>query len=241
MLHKTQGIILHNVKFADKKVISKIYTKQFGLISAIIHFGNSPKSKIKSGIIQSLTQIEFELSLKENKDIQTLTDIKSLYVYTDLQLNFNKLCIAQFLNEILYKSLKEQYPNDDLYFLICNTYQWLDTAQDKYLDTHIYFLFELSKHLGFYPTNNLDFQKPYFDTLEGKFNSVSKNFPYGFDKEQSILFASLFNYSLTQPKSISRSERLAILDCLIHYYKIQLPNLNEIKSYQVIQEMVNLI
>ena len=143
MLYKTQGIVLHNTKYTDKRIISKIYTKQFGLITAIINVGNSPKSKIKSGVLQPLTQIEFELSLKENKDIQNLSEIKCLYVYTDLQYNFNKLCIAQFLNEILYKCLKEQFPNEDLYNLICDTYQWLDSANDSYQDTHVYFLFAI--------------------------------------------------------------------------------------------------
>ncbi len=241
MLYKTQGIVLHNIKYADKKIISKIYTKQFGLISAMIHFGNSPKSKIKSGVLQPLTQIEFELSLKENKDIQNISEIKCLYVYTDLQSNFNKLCIAQFLNEILYKCLKEQFPNEDLFALICDTYQWLDSANEGFQDTHIYFLFELSKHLGFYPANNMDLTHPYFDTLEGKYDSQPKSFPLGFDKEQSLLFFQLFTFSLTNPKSGNRSERLVILDCLLHYYKMQMPHLSEIKSYTVIQEMINLM
>ena len=241
MLYKTQGIVLHNVKYADKKIISKIYTKEFGLISAMINVGNSPKSKIKAGVLQPLTQIEFELSLKENKDIQNISEIKCLYVYTDLQSNFNKLCLAQFLNEILYKCLKEQFANEDLFNLICDTYQWLDSANDKYQDTHIYFLFELTKHLGFYPSNNLDSNHLYFDTLEGKYVSEPKSFPLGFDKQQSLLFSNLFSFSLTNPKLSNRSERLILLDCLLHYYKMQIPNLTEIKSYLVIQEMINLM
>jgi DNA repair protein RecO (recombination protein O) len=239
MLYTTQGIVLHNVKYADKKVISKIYTKDFGLISANVNIGNGPKSKIKLGVIQPLTQIEFVLSIKENKDIQQLSEIKCLFVYTDLQSNFSKLCIAQFLNEVLYKCIKEQTPNDDLFYLICNTYQWLDKAVDGYVDAHIYFLFELTKHLGFYPTNNKDKMVPYFDTLEGKFCSTTKSFPLGFDYWQSGLFADLFVYSISNQKKINRSERLALLDCLLHYYKMQIPGLMEMKSYRVMQEMVN--
>ena len=91
MLHTTQGIVLHNIKYADKRIISKIYTKDFGLITANIHVGNTPKSKIKSGVTQPLTQIEFVVSLKENKDIQQISEIKCLFVYTDLQANFNNI------------------------------------------------------------------------------------------------------------------------------------------------------
>lgn len=239
MLHTTQGIVLHNIRYADKKIISKIYTKDFGLISANINVGSGPKAKIKSGVIQPLTQIEFVLSLKENKDIQQISEIKCLFVYTDLQSNFGKLCIAQFLNEILYKSIKEQIPNDDLFDLICHTYQWLDKAEEAYIDTHIYFLFELTKHLGFYPINNRNNTLAYFDTLEGKFFSTTKSFPLGFDYWQSELFANLFSHSLSNQKKISRTERLALLDCLLHYYKMQIPGFMELKSYPVLQEMAN--
>jgi DNA repair protein RecO (recombination protein O) len=239
MLHTTRGIVLHNIKYADKKIISKIYTKDFGLISANINVGNGPKAKIKSGVVQPLTQIELVVSLKENKDVQQISEVKCLFVYTDLQVNFSKLCIAQFLNEILYKCIKEQIPNDDLFDLICHTYQWLDKAVDKYIDTHIYFLFELTKHLGFYPINNRDKECAYFDTLEGKFAATTKSFPLGFDSWQSEVFADLFSYSLSNQKRINRTERLALLDCLLNYYKIQIPGLMEMKSYNVMQEMVN--
>ena len=239
MLHTTQGIVLHNIKYADQKIISKIYTKDFGLISANITVGSAPKSKIKAGVIQPLTQIEFVLSLKENRDIQQLSEIKCLFVYTDLQSNFSKLCIAQFLNEILYKCLKEQTPNDSLFNLICDTYQWLDKSTEGYVDAHIYFLFELTKHLGFYPSNNRTASLCYFDTLEGRFCETTKSFPMGFDHWQSVLFSDLFSYSISNQKTITRTERIALLDCLLHYYKMQIPGLIEIKSYNVLQEIVN--
>ncbi len=238
MLHTTEGIILHNVKYADKKIISKIYTKDFGLISANVNVGNTTKSKIKAGVMQPLTQIELVLSLKENKDIQQVNEVKCLFVYTDLQYNFNKLCIAQFLNELLYKCLKEQTANENLFNLICNTYQWLDKTEDAYTDTHIYFLFELTKYLGFYPINNRDTKALYFDTLEGKFSPNTNSFPLGFDHWQSGLFADLFNYSISRQKKMDRTERLVLIDCLLHYYKMQVPGLSDLKSYRVIQEMV---
>lgn len=239
MLHTTQGIVLHNVRYSDNRIISKIYSKSFGLLSGHLTVGNSPKSKLKSGIIQPLTQIEFVISHKENKEIHSITDVKCLFVYTDLASNFNKLCIAQFLNEVLYKCLKEQSANEELFHFICNTYQWLDKTVDHFSDAHIYFLFELTKYLGFYPSNNKSDSLIYFDTLEGKFTSTPKSFPLSFDKIQSELFSQLFYHSISKPKNISRTERLAILDCLLHYYKIQIPGFSELKSYGVLQEMMN--
>jgi DNA repair protein RecO (recombination protein O) len=235
----TQGIVLYNTRYADKKVISKIYTKDFGLLSLNINIGFSSKSKIKQAIIQPLTQLEFVFNHKENTEIHHLIEAKCNYVYTNLQNDFTKLCISQFLNEVLFKCLKEQSPNEQLFELICNTYQWLDHANENYQDTHVYFLFELTKHLGFYPVNNKDLFNKYFDTIEGKFFSSVKSFPLGFDDYQSSLFSSLFNYSLSNPKKTSRVERIILLECLLCYYKTHVPGFNEIKSFHVLQQLIN--
>lgn len=239
MLHTAQGIVLHNTKYAEKRLISKIYTKQFGLITANITVGGSAKAKIKQGVVQPLTQVECVISVKENKEVQQISEMKCSFVYTDLQNNFNKLCIAQFLNEILYKCLKEQTPNEDLFDLICQTYQWLDKVEEGYTDTHLYFLFELTKHLGFYPSNNYSSATPYFNTQEGKFSSSIISFPLGFDAIQSQLFANLFQYSILNQKKITRNERTILLECLMNYYKIQLTGLSEIKSFYVLQEVAS--
>lgn len=239
MLYTSQGIVLHNIKYADKKIISKIYSKEFGLLSANIHVGHNLKSKIKVGVVQPLTQIEFVCSLKENRELQQITEVKCTFVYTGLQLNFNKLCIAQFLNEILYKCLKEHVPNEELFELICNTYQWLDTIEEGYQDLHIYFLFQLCKHLGFYPKNNRTASESYFSTLDGKFEHSIKSYPLGFDGNQSKLFAELFDHTIFNPKKFSRQERTILLECLMSYYKMQVPGLSEIRSYAVVQEMMN--
>ena len=67
MLLKTKGIILHTIKYADKKVICKIYTRDFGVQAYIVNVGNSARSKIKPAILLPLTQLELEVFSKQNK------------------------------------------------------------------------------------------------------------------------------------------------------------------------------
>jgi DNA repair protein RecO (recombination protein O) len=235
----THGIVLHNVKYADTKVISKIYTKDFGLLSLNIHVSNTGKSSIKPALIQPLSQLELVFSLKENKDIHQLTDARPTYIYNGLSQHFIKLCIAQFINEVLHKCLKEQSKNEELYEFIIHIFQWLDVNDEGFYDLHIYVLFELTKYLGFYPNNNYSQHEKYFDTREGRYHAYSQSFPLSLDEEQSRLFAQLFSYNLNSPKQFSRSERLNILDCLMAYYKMHIPGLHEFRSYAVLQETMN--
>ncbi len=236
MLHTTEGIVLHNVRYADKKLISKIYTRDFGLLTLNVNVGRAPKSKIRPAVIQPLSQLELVLSLRENKEVQQLIEAKCIYVYNELQVHVFKSSIAQFINEVLYKCLKEQVRNEDLFQLIVKTYQWLDVSQDHYSDLHVYFLFELTRHLGFYPINNADTYNRYFDTREGRFHSSSQSFPLGFDEQQSKLFSQLFDHELTSQKQFQKQERQALLDCLMAYYQVQVPGLSEFRSHKVIRE-----
>ena len=239
MLHTTQGIVLHNVKYSDKRIISKIYTKDFGLLRLNITVGNAPKSKIKAGIIQPLSQLEFILSIKENKEVHQLVEAKSIYSYQHLSTDFYKLCIAQFINEVLYRCLKEQTRNEELYEFVTNIFQWLDSNDKNFSDLHLYFLFAFSKYLGFYPLNNYSPANKYFDAREGQYHSYSQSFPLSFDEKQSRLFLQLFSFSLNDHQPFNRMDRLDLLECLMVYYKFHIPGLNEFKSFNVLQETLN--
>jgi DNA repair protein RecO (recombination protein O) len=236
MLIKTEGIVLQNIKYADKKIISKIYTKDHGLISGNIITGNAPRSKIKLGTILPLNQIEISLTLKQNREVQQITEARTVFIYNELNRDHNKLAIAQFLNEVLCKCLKEHTANAELYQFITGAYKYLDKKENLTNDFHIYFLFELSKFLGFEPHNTFDNNNPYFDTREGKYTHMQLGFPLGFDKNQSMLFLELFDNDLLA-KKFTASQRSELLECLLAYYKMHVEGFNELRSYQVLKEV----
>lgn len=239
MFHTTEGIILHNVKYADKKIISKIYTRHFGIISVNYSITKSTKTNISNSLLQPLSQIEIEISFKENRDIHQLKEAKISYQYQTLHSNFYKLCIAQFINEVLLKSLKEQTKNDELFDFITSLFRWLDKANEGFSGMHLYFLFNLSRYLGFYPLNNFDKQHPYFHLIEGQFQSYKSEFPLGLNEEVSALFSTLFNADLSSNILTTKANRDVLLEILMLYYKYHLPGFNHLKSFYVLKETLN--
>lgn len=238
MLVKTEGIILQNIKYGDKKLILKIYTKNHGLVTFNAVASKSPTSKIKTASTLPLQQVELSFSLKANREVQQLTELNLIYVYNEISKDFNKLTVAQFLNEVLIKCIKEQYPNEDLFDFISSSYKWFNESKTDFNNFHICFLFELSKHLGFEPHNNFDRENIYFDTREGKFTPQSLGFPLGFDKTQSLHFLKIFDANLLG-KPLTRAERNELLECLLAYYKMHVAGFNDLKSYQVLKEIFN--
>ena len=236
MLEKSEGIVLQNIKYADKKSILKIYTRRFGLLTFNSFISNSPSSKTKPALVFPLSQVEICFSNKQNREVQQLTEVRSLKVYSDLNKNYIKLCMAQFINEVLNKCIKEQSASEELFNFICKGYQWLDEQNENYSNFHIYFLFELCRHLGFEPHNNYDDTNSFFDAREGKFSPISLAFPLGFDMAQSQLFNNLFRKDLIK-LSFSKSEKAILLECLLAYYQLHVPGFNEVRSLNVLKEM----
>jgi DNA repair protein RecO (recombination protein O) len=236
MLVKTEGIILQNTKYADRRSILKIFTRHYGLTTFNAIKGNSPTSKIKAAALMPLQYVELSFSLKQNKEVQQLSESALLYVFDDISRDYNKMAMAQFLNEVLVKSIKEQHPNEELFEFIVSSYKWFNETKQHYNNFHICFLFELSKYLGFEPHNNYDEQNCYFDTREGKFSPVSLGFPLGFDKIQSQHFLKIFDANLLNA-SLSRGQRNELLECLLAYYKMHIAGFNDMRSYAVLKEM----
>ncbi len=230
----TEGIILQNIKYGDKKIILKVFTKHHGLITFSAFTSKSPNSKIKSASILPLQHVELNFSFKPNREIQQLKEANLLYVYDDVSRNYNKLAVSQFLNEIFVKCIKEQSPNEELFEFAASSYKWFNESSENFNNFHICTLFELTKYLGFEPHNNYDKENLYFDTREGKFTPLSISFPLGFDKHQSKRFLKIFDADLlSQP--LSRGERNDLFECFLAYYQVHVAGFNDLKSYGILK------
>lgn len=238
MLVKSDGIVLQKIKYGDRKYMLKILTKKYGLLNFSAVTGKSANSKIKIGSILPLTSVEVCFDLKLNKEIQQVIEVNCIEVRDGISLDYSKLAIAQFLNEVLIKSIKEHTPNEELYDFIHHSYQWLNNAEKEFSDMHIFFLLELSKLLGFEPHNNYSESATYFDTREGRFTSCSLSFPLGFDADQSKLFSqALAGEVIKLP--YSRNERSVLIECLMAFYRMHVTGFNEMKSLEVLKEIFN--
>lgn len=231
-----KAIVLQSIRHGDKKFILKLYSKQQGLLTTIASVGNSSKSKIKPSAILPLTLVDIELISKQNKDMHLLTEMSCYKVLTNINTSFSKLSIAQFLNEILIKSLKEQSGNEHLYGFIESCLILLNDLESNFANLHLYFLIELTKYLGFEPQNNYSTQSPFFDCRAGCFSSAYLIAPFGLNKDDSKHFSE-FLKSNAMLISLTNAQRQMLLNVLVDYYKLHLPEFNDVKSLEVLREI----
>jgi DNA repair protein RecO (recombination protein O) len=231
---KEKAIVLQCIKYGDKKCIVKLFTEQHGLVTAMAMVAKN--GKVRSSSLLPLSLITAELVLKQNKEIHQLTETSCYYVSQGFADSMNKLSIAQFLNEILIKALKEQTANTHLFDFIETCIKFLIDTQENYINLHLYFLLELSKYLGFEPQNNFSASECFFDMREGRFSSLSLAFPLGLSKQDSVIFREFLRLNVLQTK-LNNAQRQNILETLLAYYSLHLPGFNEIKSVEVLKAL----
>ena len=69
MLQKTQGIVLHSLKYKDTSIIVDIYTEVSGRASFLVPVSRSRKASVKSVLFQPLSLVELEADFRPNTAI----------------------------------------------------------------------------------------------------------------------------------------------------------------------------
>ncbi len=235
MQRKTSGIILKNIRIGDKKIISKIYTENSGLQQYAIQFGTSPKSKIRLAHIQPLNLVELDVFEKENREIGRVHEIRISYPYRELNFNVFKNCISVFLNEVLVKTLKESEANPELFSFIRNSFIELDAHPGGYGGWHLYFLIELTRHLGFFPQENF-LKGSFFNLLDGRFETHPPPHVHYLEKNEVVVFQQLISEALSYRYSPPSFEiRSLQLNLLLRYFNFHIPDCTDFKSLPVLQ------
>jgi DNA repair protein RecO (recombination protein O) len=203
-----------------------------GLVTASVAINKN----IRQSNIFPLSLINAELILKQNKDVHQITEVSSYYILSNISNSFSKLSIAQFLNEVLIKAIKESATNKHLYEFIESCLIYLNDTETEFVNLHLYFLIEFTKYFGVEPQNNHSVQTPYFDCRDGQFSSMTLAFPLGFGREDSLLFSEFLKINSLRSK-ISNEQRQIILEVLLAYYRLHFPGFNNLRSLDVLKEI----
>ncbi len=240
MLHTTGGIVLHTIKYSDSSLIVKIYTRNFGLRSYMVSGVRSKRSKNKASLFQPLALVDMIVSNSNKGDLHRISEISILHPYTEIPNDVVKSSIVIFLNEILYKALREEHPDEDLFDFIKNSLLVLDLKHDNCSNFHIFFMIQLSRFLGFYPQGKYTTETPIFDLREGLFISRLPDHFHYLTVESSKLLHDFIaaGYETIQHLKIGHAERKQLLQAMIVFYQLHITSFKEIRSQEILEEVI---
>jgi DNA repair protein RecO (recombination protein O) len=237
MLHKTRGIVFKTTDYGESSVIVQVFTEKFGLQSYIINAVKKPKAKISRNMLQPLHLLDMVVYHKNTGQVQRIAELKNAPVLQSIPYDVIKSCLAMFLNEVLYKAVKQQSADENLFDFVFNAIESLDHQQEGVANFHLLFLTRLTRYLGFYPDL---LQADYFDMKNGVF---SKYKPEGFSylspphtqNFYNLLTCSFENMHLLK---LSNDERRYLVQKLLEYYALHIEGFGNIKSHEVLEEVL---
>ena len=240
MLYSTRGIVFHTVPYSDSRVIAKIYTRDFGLLSFIVSVSRSKSGKIKSPLLQPLTQVDLRIEKKEKSTLHSVRDITLAIPYTQLHTDIVKTTIALFTAEVLYKSVREEEKNEALYTYIASSLMALDIAHEGVANFHLVFMMHLARFLGFYPLENEAGPGSVFDLTNGVFVSGTPNHFNFLDPVESRLFEEIFHsdFEHMHELQLNGEKRRIAVNAIIRYYEAHIPGVPKIVSHEVLASVI---
>jgi DNA repair protein RecO (recombination protein O) len=241
MLHKTRGIVLKTTAYGDTSVVVQMFTEKFGIQSYMINGVKKPKAKIRMNMLQPLHLVDMIVYHKMNTSIQRISELRPALIFRSIPYDIIKSTIVMFLNEVLYKSIRQQYTDEQLFDFIFSSISWFDEIGELSVNFHLAFLLKLTRFLGFAPSMESRSDHSYFDLQEGAFSSVPPVHPHYLNKEDAGLFIALFTTSFDKLQDIQMSNvgRRILLEKILVFYTLHTASFGNIHSHQVLQEILS--
>ncbi len=230
MLHKSRGIALSYIRYKETSIIAKVYTETFGMQSYIVNGVRSSRSRSnRIALFQPLTLLDMVVYRQPKADaLHRLSEIQNRHPFREIPFHPIKTSLAIFVTEMLTRVLREEESNEALFDFLERSVLYLEDAREGYENFHLQFLLELAAYLGF--------------GLEsvGDFYGQLKEYPATAlpSEDQLLHLQALLNRPYGTPLKITRQERGALLQRMLLFYKLHLPNLGEIRSLEVLQEVL---
>ena len=236
MLKKTRGIVLHTTKYGDSSLVVHCYTVHGGRQTFMVKGVRKSRKQNRSNLFQPLFILDFEVYHKDSREIQLVKEVTRAVPLNSMPFDITKSTQAIFMAEVLYRVVKEEESNPVLAEFLISTIQYLDAMEEASADFHILFLFQLSRHLGFYPQNNYGEDRLYFNLASGQFKAHFEDPEHYLTEGASELWSRYMRSDLQSVKKegFNGTQRKIILDNLVLFYKYHVTGMGEIRSLEIL-------
>lgn len=241
MLHKTRGIVFKVTDYSESSVIVQIFTEKFGLQSYLINGVKKPRSKIRLNSLQPLHLLDMIVYHKASGNIQRVAELRHQPVFQTIPYDIIKSSITMFLNEVLYKSLRQHEPDEVLFEFLFHAIEILDSLNAGLANFHLYFLLRLTRFLGFYPDKTLASATAWFDLKDGNYSKTQPPHTLIIEPPFTALWMNILNsnFDNLQNLQITAPDRKALLEKILLYYQLHIEGFGQVRSHEVLEEVLS--
>jgi DNA repair protein RecO (recombination protein O) len=229
----SDALVIHTIRHGEQSVIARLFTRQYGLISFLFKGVYARKSS-KAALLQPMNSVHVQFRLKENADLVFAGEIKGILNYRNIPFLPGSLAQLSFINEVLFKTLRQREADDVLFDYIQAMLQMLDESTSGIPDFHLRFLIDYAHFLGFGIELPSDDSYCYFDAVDGIFSAEPSVARWSLEATRSLIAIASENprEAIVNP---NRHKRNGLLALLLSFYRHHIPSIGELKSPEVLK------
>lgn len=235
MLTKTKGIVLRIIPYKENQMIVHVYTLHHGRVAYIAARQRGKKSTLSKALSIPLAVLDMEVEHFPKRELQKVREAKLAFPLNGTLCHPIKNTIALFLSEVLYRVVRDTEADERMFAYMERAFHILNTVEEGLANFHLTFLMGMSHYLGILPNIDSYTQESYFDMQNGCFTLTPPSHRLWLEKNESQVLHRLFRISFENMSlyAFSRKERQRMLEMIIIYYRLHLPEFGEIKSLEV--------
>ena len=218
MVERVNAYVLSSRKFKDSLRLAHVYTLEYGVQTFLFRTGKKGEN---ISFFQPLNAIQFTGKKSEGK-LEIVKDMSLNSIYETIPFQVEKSTVALFMSEFLYRCLPEHYVNEEVFALIKQTAERLDSSE-KIGTLPIHFIAQFALEMGFLS-----------DEYELTFENTRS--------DEALLHQSLKLFISTPIESevvspLNRDQRKALLEELIAFCSAQLDTSIRLNSLEMFHEI----
>lgn len=189
-------------------------------------------------LFQPLFALEFEGLRPTRGELHKFREVQSGITLARTPFDVKRSTIALFIAEVLYRLVKESEANAHLFDFVWGSIEALDTIDEGVANFHLWFLANLSRLLGFSPTNNYT-KGAWFDIKDGTYTATKPQHSIYLDTSNAIILRDMIECDVRHLGEIglNREQRVEFLNSMLIYYGYHLDAIHTVQSIAILQEL----
>lgn len=248
MLVSTQALVLHTTPYSETSIIARVFTRELGVRSYIIKGVRGGKSRARMNLLQPLSYLDAVVYANPRSTLNYIKEMHPARQFSSLTVSPVHSAVVFFINELLYKTLREEEANPILFGYVVETLAGLDAVERVPVELPIVFMLRLSQHLGIEPLDNYSIQEPLFNMKEGCFvphpskfaMATDSNIAYLLNPTESLhlhYFLEMVHSSAPAP-ILPLQQRIDLINILLQYFQAHISDFRHFNSHEVLHAVL---
>ena len=239
MLIKSRCIVLRTVKYGDRSLIIDLLSREYGRMSVVWRVPKLGRGGVCRQYFQPLSILEVVCDRRSATSLPVVKETRIAVPYETLQTDSVKLCVAFFIAEFLSYATRTEQENPYLFDFVEGSLVWYDAFLVAVANFHLMFMMRVSRFLGFYPNVDDYSDGAFFDLRAGIFTPSPPVHGDFLRPDEACNIRTLMRMSASNMHlfRLSRTQRNNIVEVLLHFYSLHIPDFRPLKSWDVLKEV----